>query len=56
VLENVKFDIVRQYIDRENMVKKKNNERYCMIKLRLRTKLTLPENSTKKYKKIVNSR
>jgi hypothetical protein len=42
------------YMDREDIVKKKGNERYCITKLRPRTKLTLSGNLTMKYKKMIN--
>jgi hypothetical protein len=42
------------YMDREDIAKREGNERYCIT--RLKTRPTLPENSTKKYREMVNSR
>jgi hypothetical protein len=43
-------------MDREDTMKKKDNERDCMTKLRPRTRPILPGNSTKKHKEMVNPR
>jgi hypothetical protein len=44
------------YMDREDTMKRGGNERYCMTRLRPRTRSSLPGNSTKKHREMVNPR
>jgi hypothetical protein len=44
------------YMDREDIVKMEGNERYYMTRLRPRTRPTIPGNSTKKHREMVNPR
>jgi hypothetical protein len=44
------------YMGGEDTVKMESNERYCMTRLRPRTRPTLPGNSTKKHREMVNPR